>query len=285
MDFKIRNYNDENDIVSQVAIYNTLMKEMNPDANEAKVEDVKERYKDENWKPTQVHYLVNANDEVVGYAGFAFFRNTIALGYPYIKAEHRTQERMQELYNSHVAEAKKIKADRVLVSYNPILKPIHEFFAKQEYKTKSESFFMKVETEKLNQNVPGYEIKNFTKERIKDVADFMEKNKDDARPALSDKMLTDMYDNDQIKPESHFIVEKEGEIKGIVGAGLPDRPPEPDEENPVQAFLSFYAVEKDNLDKDLRKALTFALYPFLKANNIETYGSGVMADSPSKTLF
>ncbi|MHA2363360.1 MAG: hypothetical protein ACXAC7_05345 [Candidatus Hodarchaeales archaeon] len=287
MNAKIRNFQDDNDIKSQVEIYNSIMKEFNPEAAEAKIEDVKKRYNNENWKPNQVNYLIgDSQDKIIGYVGFAYDQDfkTIWLGYPYIEKEFRSQELMQQLFDKHHTEAKKLNSTSMIAVYSTSLKPIHEFFDNQSYKTKYETLSMKIKTDKLNQTVPGYDILNFTKDRIKDVALFLEKNKDDAGPAFSEEILTENFDNGRIKPESHFIVEKEGDIKGIVGAGLPDRPPDPDDEDPVRAFLSFYAIEKGNSSLELRKALTVAIYPFLKANNIESYRTSVMEDSPSKPV-
>ena len=81
-EYKFRNYKD-GDEVKQAEIYNSVIKEMNPNQNEATADQIKTRYGNENWKPNQVTYVV-VNSEVVGYAGFAYGENFVNPGVPYI---------------------------------------------------------------------------------------------------------------------------------------------------------------------------------------------------------
>ncbi|MFW9994965.1 MAG: hypothetical protein ACFFD4_23185 [Candidatus Odinarchaeota archaeon] len=217
MSLMIRDYiqGDEED---QVVIFNTVMKELDPDTPLITPEKVRIRLNHPEFDPSQVKYLVTSEGKTVGYTECRVFANLYLLFYPLILKEYRTQENLDRLFLEIYRFAQHKNATIIEAHYSHRITAAHKYFAQQsvvDMKGKRETIGLRSNVDDLVITEEDFTARAFLIKDIESFIEFIESIDHLIGPKLSNKGVRQLFNNGEFSPEKTFLIEKNNRIRGL----------------------------------------------------------------------
>lgn len=221
----IRSY-EKGDEEAQAEIFNTVIVEMIPEPELITAEKVRKRHEEPNFNPKQVQYLVNQDQQIVGYTECRIHGGFHGIFYPMILKEYRSKETLDRLFKAIYEFAKEDcnkNPGTIESHYTYDFKKAHEYFESQTIAKVVEvqdAREMRLPINEINFEISSdFEIKPLTKDDFSTLVTYRKSKESIVGEEITVENLTERFDNGEMSSEDSFLVYWKGDLKGYIHVG------------------------------------------------------------------
>ncbi len=130
-DYFIRNYEPgfEED---QVRIFNDRINDLNPNAQKITIDKVIKRCQGKNFNPKQIKFLLNKNNDIIGYVEVRILDSVHLIFYPLILKPYDKTEVIDYLFKSIYNYSVSLRPNTIMGVYNFNFHSVHDYFETQK---------------------------------------------------------------------------------------------------------------------------------------------------------
>ena len=269
----------------QVRIFNSVIHTLNPKAKLITEEKVLKRHQDKNFKPEQVKYLLNENNEIVGYSEVRIFGDSHLLFYPLIIPPYDTPENIDYLLKSVYDVSLSFKPRIIQAIYNFNFPKVHNYLETQKAIKILDKFVRPELSITLHdiERVPDSSLKleSFTQDTIGKLFNFLTSTENSLKRITLVK-LTDYYEKKILTSDNSFLVTINDTIIGYVIFGTFTSE---GDSNDVYTFMQDAIDSNYKEDIEVRKAFLNAASIYMKNNSQSKLVLFVFRPSNAYTLY
>ncbi len=293
MELKIRDHKPD-DVNAQAKLVNNVLSEMDPDFPPYTPEKIQQEYDDYDPKfvPEQVKYLIKPDGEIVGYVECTISSENYYLDYPLIIKEFRSEKTINMLFKAIYDFVKKNNPKEIQAVYpTNFLDEAHEYFRKQtitNIKEIQEVKQISIPVEKLDYDIPGYELKPFTIDDVETLVNYRHSKESIAGMDVTTDRLKESIESGDFTPENSALIYKGEDLLGFCSINIREPPYDPFSmnRNLQSSYGSINGLAVDIAHSDmqrLRKAYLKVGHSYLKKKGIDAFITAFSVTDERKT--